>query len=93
MTTGGAARGGAPRSSGGGRFAAQPASVATITSPTNRKNASLMGLILLEALGALVALGLIVWWTMFSGRRRGELHDDEAPHDETPPRGPPAPPA
>jgi len=31
-----------------------------------------MWLILLEALGALVVLGLIVWWTMFSGRRNGE---------------------
>jgi hypothetical protein len=32
-----------------------------------------MGLILLEALGALVLLVLIVWWTMFSGRKNGEL--------------------
>ena len=32
-----------------------------------------MGLILLEALGALVLLLLIVWWTMFSGRVQGEL--------------------
>ena len=32
-----------------------------------------MGLLLLEALGALVVLILIVWWTMFSGRRRGEI--------------------
>lgn len=31
-----------------------------------------MGLILLEALLALVLLAGIVWWTMFSGRRRGE---------------------
>lgn len=28
--------------------------------------------ILLEALLALVLLLLIVWWTMFSGRRKGE---------------------
>jgi hypothetical protein len=35
-----------------------------------------MGLILLEALGALVLLLLIVWWTMFSGRKRGELPSD-----------------
>jgi len=48
-----------------------------------------MGLILLEALGALAVLVLIVWWTMFSGRRRGELHDDEAPRDEAAPREPP----
>jgi hypothetical protein len=32
-----------------------------------------MGLILLEALGALLLLVLIVWWTMFSGRNKGEL--------------------
>ena len=32
-----------------------------------------MSLLLLEALGALLALLLIVWWTMFSGRTRGEL--------------------
>lgn len=35
-----------------------------------------MWLIVLEALGALVILLLIVWWTMFSGRRRGERPDD-----------------
>jgi len=31
-----------------------------------------MWVILLEALGALVALLVIVWWTMFHGRDRGE---------------------
>ena len=31
-----------------------------------------MGLILLEALLALVLLVGIVWWTMFSGRKKGE---------------------
>ena len=31
-----------------------------------------MWIILLEALGALLVLVLIVWWTMFSGRRNGE---------------------
>ncbi len=35
-----------------------------------------MWLILLEALGALLILVLIVWWTMFSGRRDGERRDD-----------------
>jgi cbb3-type cytochrome oxidase subunit 3 len=30
-----------------------------------------MGLILLEALLALLVLLLIVWWTMFSGRKKG----------------------
>ncbi|MDO8206826.1 MAG: hypothetical protein Q7T38_03275 [Gallionella sp.] len=32
-----------------------------------------MSLLVLEALGALLLLVLIVWWTMFSGRHRGEL--------------------
>ena len=31
-----------------------------------------MWLILLEALGALLILVAIVWWTMFSGRKRDE---------------------
>ena len=39
-----------------------------------------MGLILLEALGALALLVLIVWWTMFSGRKRGEIDESDAPH-------------
>lgn len=41
-----------------------------------------MSLLLLEAVGALALLVLIVWWTMFAGRRRGERHpapDDTAP--------------
>ena len=36
-----------------------------------------MLLILLEALGAGLILVLIVWWTMFSGRRKGERDDAE----------------
>ncbi len=36
-----------------------------------------MSLILLEALGAMVLLILIVWWTMFSGRKHGELENPE----------------
>jgi len=35
-----------------------------------------MGLILLEALAAGLVFILIIWWTMFSGRKKGELHDD-----------------
>jgi hypothetical protein len=34
-----------------------------------------MWLIVLEALGALLVLVFVVWWTMFAGRRRGELPD------------------
>ena len=40
-----------------------------------------MWVILLEALGALVVLVAIVWWTMFAGRKRGERKsgDDASP--------------
>ena len=37
-----------------------------------------MTLLILEALGALLLLVLIVWWTMFSGRKHGELLNDTA---------------
>ena len=37
-----------------------------------------MILLLLEALGALLLLVFIVWWTMFSGRKKGELRDEAA---------------
>lgn len=43
-----------------------------------------MMLLLLEALGALVLLVFIVWWTMFSGRKGGELpseDDKQTPQD------------
>lgn len=38
-----------------------------------------MALLLLEALGALLILVFIVWWTMFSGRKNGELPSDVQP--------------
>ncbi|HVO08890.1 MAG TPA: hypothetical protein VMT83_19020 [Burkholderiaceae bacterium] len=38
-----------------------------------------MWVIVLEMLAALALLLFLVWWTMFSGRRRGERHDDR--HD------------
>ena len=41
-----------------------------------------MSLLLLEALLALVILIAIVWWTMFSGRHKGELRPSEAPPPE-----------
>ena len=42
-----------------------------------------MWLIVLEAAAALAVLVGLVWWTMFSGRRRGELTDLEADQDES----------
>lgn len=42
-----------------------------------------MLLLLLEALAALLILVFIVWWTMFSGRKKGELPDDaKRDHDD-----------
>ena len=46
-----------------------------------------MGLIVLEAALALAVLVFLIWWTMFSGRRGGEWHD-EAP-GSTPGEAPP----
>jgi len=34
-----------------------------------------MWLLILEALAALALLVLLVWWTMFSGRKRGERQE------------------
>lgn len=47
-----------------------------------------MTLLLLEALGAMLLLVFIVWWTMFSGRKKGELPDavdSEKPDKAAPP--------
>ena len=38
-----------------------------------------MWLLILEALGALALLAFIVWWTMFSGRRRDQDEDGDGP--------------
>ncbi|HLO95263.1 MAG TPA: hypothetical protein VK195_13190 [Burkholderiaceae bacterium] len=43
-----------------------------------------MGVIVLEALAALGLLIFIVWWTMFSGRRRGERELPPDPDDKKP---------
>ena len=41
-----------------------------------------MTLLLLEALGAGLLLVGIIWWTMFSGRKNGELPHDTADEDK-----------
>ncbi|MBK6866767.1 MAG: hypothetical protein IPG98_02125 [Burkholderiales bacterium] len=43
-----------------------------------------MLVILLEALAVLALFVFIVWWTMFSGRKKGELPDaqEQAPRDD-----------
>jgi hypothetical protein len=70
----------------------QATSVPTISAvTTRRRSVNFMGLILLEALLALVVLIAIVWWTMFSGRKGGELDlpaqhpNPEPPDDRKPP--------
>ena len=47
-----------------------------------------MLMLILEALGALLILVFIVWWTMFSGRNKGELAASSAEPPQTPPPGP-----
>jgi cytoskeletal protein RodZ len=49
-----------------------------------KKRGFCMGLILLEALLALFVFIAIVWWTMFSGRSKGELRQAQPPSDQTP---------
>lgn len=67
----------------GGSGEAQPASTPRISAARkagrNKKDRG-MWVIVLEALAALALLVFIVWWTMFSGRRKGERDrpDDEA---------------
>jgi hypothetical protein len=45
-----------------------------------------MTLILLEALGAGLIFVAIVWWTMFSGRKNGELPAPDTKDDEITPK-------
>jgi len=59
---------------------APPARTALGHTP-GHKEKNVMWVILLEALGAGLLLGLIVWWTMFHGRKGGERQeDDDPPH-------------
>jgi hypothetical protein len=44
-----------------------------------------MWLLFLEALGALLVFIFIIWWTMFSGRHKGELPvAEKPPHEDAP---------
>ena len=47
-----------------------------VVAPLNNRRMVNMWVILLEAFGAMLILVLIVWWTMFSGRKRGERNDE-----------------
>lgn len=54
----------------------RPSTAAIMTSVGVIREKTVMALLLLEALGALLILVFIVWWTMFSGRSKGELKSD-----------------
>lgn len=43
-----------------------------------------MLILILEALAALAIFLLLVWWTMFSGRRKGELPPEDQDPDPRP---------
>jgi hypothetical protein len=63
--------------------------IAAIKKPTRngrrvKKRGFCMGLILLEALLALCIFIAIVWWTMFSGRSKGELRQTQPPTEKLP---------
>jgi hypothetical protein len=74
--------------------AASMPTIAAIKKPTRngrrvKKRGFCMGLILLEAFLALCIFIVIVWWTMFSGRSKGELHQaptapEQAPNESSP---------
>jgi hypothetical protein len=59
----------------------QAAMAPAITQAAARLYAVRMWLLLLEALGALLIFVFIIWWTMFSGRSRGERRDGDGKGD------------
>nr|WP_316644726.1 hypothetical protein [uncultured Roseateles sp.] len=85
ISSGGGAEG-VGGAAGGGATVPQAASRPRIAAAVPFRNRLIekktaMWVILLEAFGALLLFVLIIWWTMFSGRNKGERpghHDDEA---------------
>ena len=64
----------------------QATSIPTIKANTLQRKTCAMTLLLLEALGAgLIFIG-IIWWTMFSGRKNGEIATPTKAEDEETPR-------
>jgi hypothetical protein len=77
--TGGALAGdvGAPGASDGGLAqAASNPKIAAASRPLQRVRTFDMWVLILEAFGAVALLVLIVWWTMFHGRSKGERDRD-----------------
>ena len=64
---------------------AQPPRLPTINADNNAAVLHPMTLLILEAIGAGLILIGIVWWTMFSGRKNGELPPPPS-DEETPPK-------
>jgi hypothetical protein len=75
-----ACTGGGSGRSGGSGVLAQPASTRATTASRLRRidncESMVMWILFLEAGVAFFLLAFIVWWTMFSGRRRGERDDE-----------------
>ena len=57
----------------------QAVSTPRIAAPNTPTPARTMWLLILEALAAGGLLVFIVWWTMFSGRDKGERQRDDGP--------------
>jgi hypothetical protein len=57
----------------------QAANIPTMATTQTLARSRLMALLLLEALGAGTIFIGIIWWTMFSGRKNGELVQPPTP--------------
>lgn len=62
--------------------------IAAVVALTPKIRKPAMSILLLEALGAMVLLIFIVWWTMFSGRKNGEIKNDAGAGKQDPPDKP-----
>ena len=76
---------GAASSRGKGGALPQATRLPRMASPPHAKRKRPMTLILLEALGAGLIFVAIVWWTMFSGRKNGELPPPPDSDDDSKP--------
>jgi len=81
--SGGGAGAGSGCDTGGAEHEASTPRIAATASALHFNEFRGMWLILLEALGALLLIVFIVWWTMFSGRPRGELPAQPDPSDKS----------
>jgi len=61
----------------------QAASIPTMQATLHPARNRTMTLLLLEALGAGLLFVGIIWWTMFSGRKNGELPQTQASDEAT----------